>query len=226
MRVSAEPIGEIDHSELHSFAGDPDQSLYLLLSSRRDKSCQTVHCFTEYGTWEQTIEGDGTPYDFAQPLPEGLLLAHARQWGTRPNARVHDSNGRILREFCLGDGIEELQTTQSGAIWASYFDEGVFGNTIASAGLIRFDSFGNVEFKFQPRGGMDWITDCYALNVESNDSTWFYYYTPFPLVRLRHDAVDAVWQPGLRGAQVFAVFGNRALMHSGYTTKLTGHSSN
>lgn len=114
----------------------------------------------------------------------------------------------------------DIQTTASGDIWVSYFDEGVFGNTIGSAGLVRFDVQGEPTYKFQPYKfqpsvDLDPISDCYGLNVQSDNKIWFYYYTPFLLVQLHKEAVS-FWKPGVLGASVFAVAGNQVVIHAGY----------
>jgi hypothetical protein len=69
-----------------------------------------------------------------QPLPEHEILVVA----TRANRNAdgsHDLNGRVFgadgelrREFLLGDGIADVQTTADGQVWVSYFDEGIYGN--------------------------------------------------------------------------------------------------
>ena len=59
----------------------------------------------------------------------------------------------------LGDGIQHLQTTKSGEIWAAYFDEGIFGNLgwrrpIGAKGLLRFNSDGKRVYEFQRVSGL------------------------------------------------------------------------
>jgi hypothetical protein len=69
-----------------------------------------------------------------QPLPRGeLLLVCCRSHYRAPrdfdkNGRVYGPDGELARELLLGDGIATVQTTDSGLIWTSFFDEGVFGN--------------------------------------------------------------------------------------------------
>ena len=69
-----------------------------------------------------------------QVLPDGEILAastRCRRWKDGSydlNARVYRPDGALKSEFCLGDGIEHMQTDTSGRIWVGYFDEGVFGN--------------------------------------------------------------------------------------------------
>jgi hypothetical protein len=206
VRVPADVVGQIDSRgyQLMAYAGAPQDTLFLLLSSRPKNDHLRILCFCDRGEWEYTIETEPSAFHFVQPLQDGLLLAHGRQSSPAQNACVYDFAGRPLRKFALGDGIEDLQTTASGDIWASYFDEGVFGDTVGSAGLVRFDAHGTPTYEFQPTAGLDCISDCYALNVENNETVWFYYYTPFLLVRLREDAINGFWRTGLAGAKAFA----------------------
>lgn len=219
MRVLAEVIGRIDSHgyELKGFAGGPEGELYVLVASKWGEPLWRVLCFAHQSEWEYTITDGQTSFHHAQPMPEGILLCNGRQKAQSPNARIYNTDGSLIRELCLGDGIQDLQTTSSGDIWVSYFDEGVFGSTVASAGLARFDAQGKQTYGFQPNAELDWIADCYALNVDNSDQVWFYYYTPFPLVRLRRGVIDGIWRPGIAGAHAFAIFGDRIVMHSGYS---------
>jgi hypothetical protein len=51
---------------------------------------------------------------------------------------VWDGNGQLEHAGLIGDAAEHLLTTPSGAIWAGYFDEGIYGPTPAAHGLVRF----------------------------------------------------------------------------------------
>jgi hypothetical protein len=60
-----------------------------------------------------------------QPLPGGkVLIASARTPGT-DTAEVWDGNGHLEHAGLIGDAIEHLLSTHSGAIWTGYFDEGL-----------------------------------------------------------------------------------------------------
>jgi len=113
------------------------------------------------------------------------------------NARIYDRiTGELKREFVFGDGISDAQATSTGYIWTGYFDEGVYGNfgwgdwnnetgysspPIGSCGLICWDAqTGNRLYRY----GGD-VSDMYAMNCISDDELWIYYYTAFPLARLK-----------------------------------------
>jgi hypothetical protein len=74
-----------------------------------------------------------------QPLPGGkVLIASARTPRTTDTAEVWDGNGHLEHAGLIGDAIEHLLTTPSGAIWTGYFDEGIYGTMPGAHGLIRF----------------------------------------------------------------------------------------
>jgi len=173
------------------------------------------------------VVGERWNFHTIQPLPDDELLlvcCRCRKYadGTHDrNARVYDRAGTLRREFLLGDGISRVQTTSDGQIWVSYFDEGVFGNfgwtePVGTAGLLCWDAHGRRLSEYHPPAGLDSICDCYALNVASDDETWLYYYTEFPLVRVRRDGEIKAWRCPLGGSDGFAIHGNYVLFRGGY----------
>lgn len=142
------------------------------------------------------------------------------------NARVYSSNGEQVASFYAGDGVSDVQVTKDGQIWISYFDEGILGTADYDRpnanGLVCFDSQGRTLFKFNealpPHGLREdahglapFISDCYALNVASDQETWLYYYQDFPLVKLVDRRLANVWRDmPVHGAHAFAISGNRA----------------
>ena len=146
-----------------------------------------------------------------QPLGEDVLLVDARLRGGEPNGRVYSREGQYQRSILLGDGIEDVQVTADGVIWTSFFDEGVYGGKIGAAGLLARDQSGQQIYEFEPDYGLDYISDCYALNVASESDVWFYYYTEFPLVHLRNLRIERFWVPPVKSSHAFAVSGDVAL---------------
>lgn len=137
------------------------------------------------------------------------------------NGRVYTRQGVFVRDLLLGDGIKSVQTTLEGKIWTSFSDEGIFGNLgwdnpVGASGLVAWDSFGNRLYEFEATGGLDSMVDCYALNVESDGDVWCYYYSSFPLVRLRGGRIDASWEIPISGSDAFAVSEGLALFRGGY----------
>src|SRR5262245_41324772 len=70
-------------------------------------------------------------YHAVQPLPRHRwLLVRGRAGGEDDrNAHVYEADGTPAHSFHAGDGIADVQATERGNAWVSYFDEGVFGNT-------------------------------------------------------------------------------------------------
>lgn len=166
---------------------------------------------------------------FIQPYPGGLLLAGARcRWrpeGPELHAVAIDWSGKELRRFTLGDGIQDLRTTRAGNIWVSYFDEGIFGNfgwsspgpsPIGAPGLVSFAANGDLTFAYDAEAaGTDGVCDAYATNVIDDSEVWLYFYTEFPIVRVRGGSYR-VWNFGRGGAQALAVRDERVLVFGDY----------
>ena len=143
-------------------------------------------------------------YHAVQPLPDGRwLLVRGRSGGASDrNARVYEATGAPGPAFHAGDGIADVQATEKGRIWVSYFDEGVFGNTpLGQSGLVRLEPNGRPSFRLGdlPDAVLRSMADCYALNVCSDQETWLYFYTDFPLVRLVDGRVSGHWRVPVEG---------------------------
>jgi hypothetical protein len=124
--------------------------------------------------------------------PESVLLVDGRCRRGDNNAEITTKSGEVLSTFHVGDGINDVRVTPDNKIWVSYFDEGIFGRTVGQAGLARFSSEGKLEFNFNEyarKNGIPDIADCYALNVRDGE-VYAYYYTDFPLVRIKDDRVE------------------------------------
>ena len=163
-----------------------------------------------------------------QPLPNGEVLlvggrCEYRGGDPEKNAAVFNADGKMLRQFTLGDGIKSIQTTNDGKIWVSYFDEGVGGNygwnkPMGASGLNCFDASGCLEWEFESSQGFNMIVDCYALNV-AEDSVWACYYTEFPVIKIDDQRNICDWRNDIRGAKALAVDDRRVLLWGGYGEK-------
>jgi hypothetical protein len=176
---------------------------------------------------EYRIGGQKWNYHHVQPLPNNELLLVCSRCHYRDkddydlNGRVFSTRGEFQREFLLGDGIQDVQTTASGGIWVSYFDEGIFGNfgwnePVGYPGVILWDSDGNIVYRFEPDMGLDHMADCYALNVAGESDVWCYYYTAFPLVRIHNLSIKGVWNSRISGSSGFAIWKDWVLFIGGY----------
>ncbi|MBB3101625.1 hypothetical protein FHR83_009356 [Actinoplanes campanulatus] len=155
-------------------------------------------------------------------LADGSLLLVQSRTVRRPfepvpdNAQVFSASGHALRSFRVGDGVQQLAVDEPGTIWVSYFDEGIYsGDPLSAGGLTRFDEYGRQLWTYWPPSGFDHIADCYALNVGAR-TTWAYYYTGFPLVRIT-DTKVAPFPPGpVRGARGVLVHDDVVIFIGGY----------
>ena len=229
--VALAPIVDL-RRELGSLSCDiygigPDRAIYVaadlaatpLLSHRPPYAYRVLAYVDGTCRLDLTITGLPFPVHHVQPLGEHLLLASARQRSgvVDCNARVYTRDGQLVRELALGDGIEDIQTTKAGEIWTSYFDQGVFGgDPVAAKGLVAWNEDGEPVYTYGAPAGVGGIVDCYALNVAAKDDVWLYYYTEFPLVRIRHRRVAAVWNPPVQYSKAFAVDGRHALFRGGH----------
>ncbi len=182
-----------------------------------------------------TVPDVSVVVSFVQPCPGGALLAgsrcHWRPEGPEQNAFVVDWKGNVERAFTIGDGVQDVRVAASGDAWASYFDEGVFGNygwnspgpdPIGASGLVRFDASGTVLFTYDSTAaGTDSICDAYAVNLADDGTVWVYFYTEFPLVSIRA-GVYRSWKLGIAGAGALAVRDGQVLLFGDYEKRCLG----
>ncbi len=186
---------------------------------------------------------------FVQPLgPDEVLLVAARTAG-EPNARVVDFKGATVREFILGDGIEDVQTTREGEIWVSYYDQGTFmgvwpvqetsdsipytrrdfstpinwgdGSNNEHSGLLRTTHRGEVSWRFNDTATIDPILWCDGLNAFGDGSTAWACYSIFPSATRRCPVVR-IGRDGTRRIWHLDGAPGRALAVHGETILLGG----
>lgn len=191
----------------------------------------TVHSPTL--TSVTTIRDFPLAHPTVQPLPDGRILAVGararwRQDGPDRNAIIYSAAGTALAAATLGDGIAHVFTTGTGHVWVGYFDEGVFGNygwglvegrePIGSCGLARFSPDLKIDWRFPSHTSTSWgaISDCYALNVDT-DTAWTCYYTDFPIVRVREGTLTG-WRTDGIAAKAIITGGSHIALYGGYGT--------
>jgi len=171
---------------------------------------------------ELTIYNQRFNFHFLQPInSDKILLVGARtrffnEDKYELNGKIFDLDGVLLKEILLGDGIQNLHVTRKGIIWTGYFDEGIFGNygwdnPIGSPGLIAWNLDGEQIFSNSRAD----ISDCYALNVISDNDIWFYYYSDFNLCNIK-DAQIQFYSPSVSGSSGFIKNESYFLFDKGY----------
>ncbi len=181
-----------------------------LWSDRINNYC--LHYFSEGAFKLIDLAPTRENYHYVQPIgSDQWLLVRARASGySDKNAHIYSSTGEHLHSFHAGEGIADVQVTENGHIWISFFDQGIFafGSAFGQAGLICLDETGNLLFEYANNSEQmeEIISDCYAMNVVSPQDIWIYYYTDFPLVQISDWQVQQRWSPiPISGSHAFAV---------------------
>jgi len=176
-----------------------------------------------------TGSGEDAPINFPlvrypdiDRFPDGRwFVASARADVGQANGLVLEADGQVSRSFEVGDGIEHVRCAPDGSIWVGYFDEGVFGNTVGSGGIVSFNVHGERLWSYNDpaRGGRLFVDDCYALTL-NGDELWSCFYSDFPIVRVV-DARETQWANSVSGAKALAVDGTFVLLAGGYQSDAT-----
>jgi hypothetical protein len=152
---------------------------------------------------------------FVQPLPAGrILIVRARTSVGQANAEIWAGDGVLERSGLIGDAIEHVLTTGSGAIWAGYFDEAIGGSGPEGHGLARFTPDLEPEWLY-PHGDLTPVADCYTLNV-AGETACCCPYTDFHLITVTGGRARDLGPVPRRGATRLLVDGDRAALIGGY----------
>ncbi len=114
--------------------------------------------------------------DLVQPLPNGRwVLVDSRASfsiidGTARNALLVAWGGEHLATECIGDAVDQLLASPTGALWVGYWDEATTGETpaqmIGASGLVRWSSELNGEWSYDAPADGSWIVNCEALTLD------------------------------------------------------------
>ncbi|MFE6484870.1 hypothetical protein ACFVGN_18295 [Streptomyces sp. NPDC057757] len=150
-------------------------------------------------------------------LPDGgFVLADARSRPGEEQVQVFDALGRPSWAFRVGDAIEDLLVDETGDLWVSHFDEGIYGDDELSwPGLRRWSGTGDPLWEYRPGPGHGPISDCYALNVGTR-AVCACPSQDFPLLEIREDRVVRVRENPVKGARGFAVHADRVVFFAPY----------
>jgi hypothetical protein len=155
-------------------------------------------------------------------LPDGIrVVISSRADAKDANAIILSADGRPTHSFAAGDGIEHVRCAPDGSIWVGYFDEGIFGGTLGSGGIVRFNDAGHPLWAYndEARSGKSFIDDCYAMTLAGNE-LWTCFYSDFPITRIE-DGKETNWRNSLSGAKALAIDGATVLLAGGYTLEQT-----
>jgi hypothetical protein len=132
------------------------------------------------------------------------------------NARVYNLKGELVRDFTVGDGLTDVIIDKKGNVWASYCEEGIYGNygwgaqeigvwtsytdedtdkndidgtPLGASGLVCWSNKGEKIWSFKPIEGLDYISESCSINIDDEDNTWFCYYIDLPLDQMEYPLV-------------------------------------
>lgn len=137
------------------------------------------------------------------------------------NAKIFDMQGRLLREFSIGDGVKETLVDQLGKIWTTYFDEGISGTLgwkepIGRPGLIRWNPNGNIEWTFERIRYLEPMKDCYAATMDADGNCWTSYLPGFPIVRIAPQGQIQTWESPIKGSNTLQIWDHNILLDGGF----------
>jgi hypothetical protein len=215
--------------ELAATGVGPDQVILVVAANasfdaRRTGRSSRYRVYKETGRSFEDFEfvaAGRAAYTHVQPIDDQnfLLVTPWLYEGVENTGHIWSSDGKLVGQLALGQGIEHVQTSAHSEVWVGYNDEGIF--SAMEPGLACFDRTGKRVFSFADSVANDDhpdvppIDDCYALNVLPENEVWIYYYGAFPLVRLVDKQLDGIWRrvPGM-GSHAFAV-GEQSILFAG-----------
>lgn len=181
------------------------------------------------------IENVNFDFTLVDVFPDGriLMVASRCEWRSRGdfdlNGLIYNPKTKERSYFLAGDGVANIGIDDSGKIWISYFDEGVFGNLgwdhpvsppIGKNGLNLFNARGEIIWKYESPEGGPYIDDCYAMNI-SPIGNYIYFYSDFPLCSIGTNFELEFWKTDLNGCGSFAIDYRSVLFSNQYGEKLS-----
>lgn len=225
----------LESNYLVDFTIDYKNSLFLLTHKKENTSIKTHYksqnSRDNYDVYK--VEGSNIVHKFCvkdisidlhfiRVIGDKYLLASSRcdyidEDNIEKNILILNQNGTIIDTFIFGDGIEDIKVEQSGVIWTSYFDEGIFGNygwlnPIGISGLRSWSSNGESLYEYE---GEYSIYDCYGLNIDAHNNKWFYFYTEFYLGKITGNKIR-YYSIDVNGANTIAINEKFIVSDSGY----------
>jgi hypothetical protein len=207
---------------LDSFRVSVDYEGNLILLTEKKEKGKYIHevfHLINGETTKITIPLVSNSFEFAQPLDENWLFVSARTDDEEDyieNATLYDLKGNVLNTFSFGDAIQDVQTTKNSEIWVSYFDENM-GSGLSCFNNEGVQTFSFLNFALQKKD-VPFIDDCYALNV-SEDHINLYYYTDFPLIKLKKDGYEVYHDIPIKGSHAFSIMNDFVLFSHDYDDK-------
>jgi hypothetical protein len=147
-------------------------------------------------------------------LPNGRFVVQGYSAAEEASAQIYGTDGRRRRSFAMGRAVEYLMADRRHHVWSAYFDEGVYVDPISAAGLVRWDSGGNPQWRYTAPEGVEYIDTVYAFNV-ADGVAWANYYPTFPLLEVRADGAIRIRRTPVVAPAGMAVHGEHVTMLGG-----------
>lgn len=162
---------------------------------------------------ESSLAGLG----FIQPVADGgvLLVSVRRPRDAAISAQRWSSRGDLVAEADLGDAIEHVLATDSGAVWVGYFDEALTGRAPEGHGLVRFGADLQPEWLYPWNTDLPSVDDCESMNVVG-ETVYACPYLDHHVVRVDGGEVTDLGPAPHRGGQALLIEGDRGLLIGGY----------
>jgi hypothetical protein len=140
------------------------------------------------------------------------------------NCEIFDFNGKLLNEFAIGTGINDIQTNIKNELWISYSDNGIYWSDdndgtwshIERNGLNCFDINGNIIYSYDRSNLI--IDSCDSLNVYSDSEILINIYSGsveswFAFAKINNKKVEKIlgWTPSTK---FMASLGNLLLIEN------------
>ncbi|WP_430883351.1 hypothetical protein [Fusibacter sp. JL216-2] len=175
------------------------------------------------------IENYKVDFHFVREIDqEQILLASARcqyfsESNIEKNAIIFSKSGVVKNTLTLGDGIQDIKVSKNKELWTSYFDEGVFGNygwevPLGQSGLRCWTLNGDTVYDYESVDYDHSISDCYAMNIDSQENVWFYFYTEFYLGKYSNGTLN-YYSIDVGGASVLAIDNQWLVTDAGYSNR-------
>ncbi|MFF1990858.1 hypothetical protein ACFVWC_06095 [Bacillus mycoides] len=192
--ISFKPI--VEAYQFKKMSLDYKQNVMLLVQDNTNRSCIIYldKNNVNISIFNLNVDIDVESVRCMQRIGERwLLIFHYED----DNAVIYNADGSEYVKFYAGEGIQDCQVDANEEIWISYYDEGIFGESLIGAnGIVAFDSKGRLIFdsydQYVERFNVPPIDDCYAMNVIDGD-VWLYYYSEFPLVQMKDKKFHMSW---------------------------------
>jgi hypothetical protein len=151
---------------------------------------------------------------FVQPLPDNRILLVQARTRDGHNAEVWTKDGDRVAAERIGDAVEHVLTTRSGAIWVGYFDEAMGAGGPEGHGLARFSPSLSTDWLYPRTASLPQIFGSYALNV-TDEATYCCPYINFHVIGVRASVVSDYGPAPVRFATRLLVDAHRGVLIGG-----------